>query len=165
MNENVLEMPFSNADQRQCYELIGCAGEVVCNAFAGGVPTVTVKCGSRKDNGSGIEDFMPGVLLADNTVSLRTESAGDISGARPPSEFNPFKQTLWPLTVDNKPPTVDQVLFPVLDRIPAYAKLASSGLFVLEVAPDQSYFLLRNWVSNLFGTILVRGGFQEWFGL
>ena len=166
MNDNVLEMPFDGADQRQCYELIGCAGEVVANAFAAGVPTVTVKCGSRKDQGTGIEAFIPGLILPSNSVSLRTESAGDISGARPPSEFNPFKQTLWPLTTeDRKPPTVEQVLFPVLDRIPAYVQLASPGLFTLEVAPGASYFTVRNWAANLFGFILARGGFQQWYGL
>jgi len=165
MEKQVLEMPFAQIFQRQCYEIIGCGGEVVANAFALGVPTLEVKVGSRRDGGAGVEEFVLGaVTQSDSGVSLRTESMGDVSGGRSPAEFNPFKQTAWPLTVDKKPPTVEQVIFPVLDRIPEYAKLASPQQYVMEIAPAASYFLLRNWVANMFGLILARGGYQQWFG-
>jgi hypothetical protein len=166
MSEQVLEIPFDNINQRQCYEIVGCAGEVVANAFAVGVPTLEVKVGSRRDPGNGIEEFAPGLVnAANNGVSLRTESLGDISGGRSPAEFNPFKQTFWPLTINQVPPTVEQVLFPVNDRIPAYVQLASPGLFNLEIAPTASYFLVRNWVANMYGLIMARGGTRQWFGM
>jgi hypothetical protein len=153
-----IDKEFHNCTQEQCWGFVGCAGEIANNVFAAGGLALSVRAG-RWDS-ERPDTWVPGYDEARDYVMLSAQVGADpytMDGVE--DDADAFAVPFYQLDVgqghEKRARTIAELL--ALERIPM---LESGAAITIALRHWDPFYTVKKVISDLWGTLLQRGGLE-----